>query len=167
MRSRKSKIGTFHDLCVICSTFDLSDVSATRPIHCPLMRQNILATNSAAVSAHCIADDIAGSLGAGGSTGSSRFTCGINPGNSGSCGGAGSCGIFGIVNRSRLTLTVGGAGKFGICGRGMLVGTNMKFGSVIFIPIFIRDRSKKIFGILNGGIGMTGICGHINDSVHE
>ncbi len=131
------------------------------------MRQNILATNSAAVSAHWIADDIAGSLGAGGSTGSSRFTCGINPGSSGNCGGAGSCGIFGIVNKSRFMLTVGGAGRFGICGNGILVGTNMKLGNVIFIPIFIRERSKKIFGILNGGIGLTGITVQMNDKEHE
>ncbi len=167
VRSRKSNIGTFQDLWVICSTLDLSDASATSQIPCPLIKQNILATNSAAVNAPWIADDIAGSFGAGGNTGSSRFTCGINPGSAGNCGGAGSCGIFGMVNISKLMLTVGGAGRFGICGRGILVGTNMKFGRVIFIPILIRDRSKKIFGILNGGIGMTGICGHINDSVHE
>lgn len=62
---------------------------------------------------------------------------------------------------------VGGAGRFGICGKGILVGTNMKLGSEIFIPTFICDRSKNMFGILNGGIGITGICGHINASVHE
>lgn len=167
MRSKKSKIGTFHDLCVICSTLDLREGSVTRPIPCHLIKQNILATNSAAVNAHWIADDIAGNLGAGGKTGSSRFTCGINHGSDGSCGGAGSCGIFGILNILRSILTVGGAGKFGICGSGTLVGTKMKLGNEIFIPTLMRDKSRKIFGILNGGIGITGICGHMKDSVHE
>lgn len=146
---------------------DLSEASATSHTHCHLIKQNILAINQATVSAACIAEEMAGSLGAGGNTGSSRFTCGINPGNAGNCGGIGNCGILGTVKRSKLILIVGGGGRFGICGNGILVGTNMKFGREIFIPTFIRDRSKNMFGILNGGIGMTGICGQRNASVHE
>ena len=59
---------------MICSILDLRDGSVTRPTHCHLMRQNIFAINSAAVRAAFMAHDMAGSLGAGGSTGSSRFT---------------------------------------------------------------------------------------------
>jgi hypothetical protein len=59
------------------------------------MMQNIFAKNSAILSDISIFDEIFGTLGAGGNTGSCTLMFGINDGSSGSCGGLGRIGIVG------------------------------------------------------------------------
>jgi hypothetical protein len=139
-----SKIGTFRVLCVICSTFPFTHFSPTKPIpHFTI--QNILPTKSATFNTPLISGIILGILGAGGKTGKSIFTLGINDGGSGNVGGSGMTGIVGIESPtkklisklykiSQLTSTLGGSGKLGNCGNGILVGTKLTFGSTIFIP---------------------------------
>ena len=62
---------------------------------------------------------------------------------SGSVGGSGITGIVGndiSLNKSifrfivQSTSTVGGSGRLGSCGSGILIGTKFIFGSTIFIP---------------------------------
>lgn len=88
---------------------------------------------------------IFGILGAGGSTGSLRSILGINDGSSGNCGGAGRTGIVGTcislkIVRSRLPTisklisAVGGSGRFGNSGKGILIGTKLNLGKRISNP---------------------------------
>ena len=175
VRLKKSKIGTFHVLCVICSTFPLTPFSPTSPIP-HLTIQNIFPIKSAILSIESMAGNILGILGAGGNTGRSILMLGMNDGGSGRVGGSGITGMVGndmFLNAAtsrfifRSTSTVGGSGRFGSCGSGILMGTKFIFGKTIFIPSSIWERSIYTFGILNAGIGNIGSFGQRNDRLHE
>ena len=108
--------------------------------------------NSATLRMIFISGNIFGIFGAGGSTGKSILTLGINDGGSGSVGGSGITGIVGKFmpatkftsnhqRTSRFTSTFGGSGRFGNFGNGIFIGTKFIFGKVIFIPSSICDIS--------------------------
>lgn len=151
VRLKKSKTGTFHVLCVICSTFALTDFSPTRPIP-HLTIQNIFPMKSATLRTAFISGNIFGIFGAGGNTGRSILMLGMNDGGSGNVGGSGITGmvgndmlsmklIFSPYKISRFTSTLGGSGKFGNCGNGIFIGTKFIFGNMIFMPSSICDKS--------------------------
>ena len=147
VRSKKSKTGTFHFLWVNCSIFALTHFSPTRPIP-HLTIQNTLPIKSATSNIELISGRIFGILGAGGSTGNLRSIFGINDGNSGNCGGQGSTGMLGtcislnipilnlanIFTISRFASIVGGSGKLGNSGNGILMGTKLNLGNTISRP---------------------------------
>ena len=170
VRLKKSKIGTFHVLCVICSIFALTHFSPTN--HIPhLTIQNIFPIKVATLSIAFISGSIFGIFGAGGNTGKSILILGINDGGSGNVGGSGMTGIVGNDKPFRISMftciSVGASGRLGNCGNGILIGTKFIFGNIMFIPSSIWERSIYMFGILNGGIGNTGNFGHKNDRLHE
>ena len=143
VKSRKSKKGTFQLLCVICSTLDLTQSSATSHTHCHFTIHNILPINSQAFNTHCICGASFGIFGAGGRTGKSRFTSGMTIGSVGNCGGIGKFGISGSPkSRLKSNHALGGLGRFGILGNGILVGLNLNVGSRISIHISILERSR-------------------------
>jgi len=118
---------------------------------------------SATLSIALMDGRIFGIFGAGGSTGNLSSILGINDGNSGNCGGAGRTGIVGTcmslkIARSRFPSifksisAVGGSGKLGNSGNGILIGTKLNLGKRISIPTSTWERSSVISGILNGGI---------------
>jgi hypothetical protein len=151
VKSKKSNIGTFRDLCVICSILPLTHFSPTNPIP-HLMIQKTFPIKSATFNIALISGNILGIFGAGGNTGNCILMVGMNDGGSGNVGGSGITGIVGndipakrsiskLYIISRLTSIVGGSGRLGNCGNGILSGTRFIFGNVMSIPSSICERS--------------------------
>lgn len=92
---------------------------------------------------------------------------GMKDGSSGKTGGLGRRGIVEMLSslknlrsrsivvmlsRSKKIASLGGAGRFGICGRVILIGLKLKFGRVIPNHKLMCETSMRRFGILKFGI---------------
>jgi hypothetical protein len=150
---------------------------------------NILPIISAISIVVCISFGSSGIFGAGGNTGNSNFTLGINEGISGRSGGAGITGIDGkfidtsnfssciirlfiifvpadIQSRFKDISMVGGFGILGKSGNGTEVGTKLNLGNFMSVAKFIFDKSIYMFGIFIGGIFNIGrLSGHNNPNL--
>ena len=111
-----------------------------------------------------IAGLIGGTFGAGGKVGRVMSTFKSISGNSGNVGGGGNIGIVGML---RSTATHLGIGKSGNSTSEIFLGTNLNFGKMISSHAWIFDKSMKISGRWNDGIGNTGRSTHRSFSLHE
>ena len=107
--------------------------------------------------------------GAGGNTGNSISTSGINEGNSGNVGGSGKIGISGKLNKRIFAQIDGGSGKLGKSGKATFTGKKLNSGNIISNQRSMLEKSNVISGNLKFGIWIIGswILSHKKDNLQE